>query len=82
MPEDHFGSMFASSGRGGEFGGVSTDPGRGFAIGAAAAPRVCGWVLSLGAGAWRRRGDCRWYCLIARGFAISGGCMAVLHSDI
>ncbi|KAF5416405.1 MAG: hypothetical protein C5S48_03150 [Candidatus Methanogaster sp.] len=38
--------------------------------------------VGVGLGCGGVGGDCRWYCLIARWFAISGACMMALHSDI
>ena len=38
--------------------------------------------VGVGLGCGGVGADCRWYCLIARGFAISGGLMMALHSDI
>ncbi|KAF5415347.1 MAG: hypothetical protein C5S48_05995 [Candidatus Methanogaster sp.] len=81
--------MFAGSGHGGEFGGHLPDPGGGFTFGDACdivgqARRRRGFAGGSGRGleVWRSQADCRWYCLIARGFAISGGRMMALHSDI
>ncbi len=72
----------------GEFGGHLPDPGGGFAFGDAAiqwagtAPRVCWWVWAWAWGVAESGVITRWYCLIAHWFAISGGRMMALHSDI
>ena len=52
------------------------------AVSVASTGGAAGLPVGVGVGCGGGEGDCRWWCLIARGFAISGGCMMALHSDI